>query len=949
MKFLAIIVLSGSISIGVFSQTPRPESGTAKSITSPSSAKPKAARPRAAEPAQTLNEKTEWDRVSAIASPGDRATAVRAFIASFPDSKFQARDLLVTSEAEEGNLRLQSGDLDAAARRFIAAATEATNPIGDQLFTEVMSKLPANLYFRGAREPALRIAGLIEEKADTNADQLLILANFYLSIESGSEARRLAEKAIKIKPESATAYQTLGLANRMDFLIDDSAWAYQKALEIDPDSDLARRGLAEMKRSLGKADEAIVLYKEILSRDESNLPARSGLILSMFDAGKQSDADVELTKSLKENPGNVILLGGTAYWYAAHGHGEKAVEFAQLAIDTDPRFIWSHIALARGYVLLKKPYDAEKSLLAARRYGNFPTLEYEIASTRLAAGFFRDAAEEMAKSFTVSDGLIRTKLGGRISRGSNDLAELVGFERRASIFVPTPADTPDNSAKLMALLALKQALDSPEPKTDAVLMAVEQFVRGDDAMKLHRQLYTAGLLLEKNIALTRAADIAQAAIAHVDSGIAVHNANGAVLASELYENRAIAVARGEYLNVPDLPRATLSAIVRGRIEEINGWAKYQMGDAQGAVVRLKRAVSVFPADSAWWRSASWRLGSALALGGKDTEALETYVRTYRVGGQPDRFRYDTIAALYRRVHGNTDDLESLIGPDPTQPVDVTVTAKSEIEPEAEAKVGEQTRTIVKPATLPAVIPIASSTSDVESTLSSTPVSPIKEDIPPTPIPIPTPEPVKETGSDIPKPIEENVPTPKEIIDDKTVAKKEIFPPVVITIPLPEVKKADVRKTIPYLPNPEPRKTQNSLEKSGEAAQSLADLASVKSQPLIDPPVEIFKPDESVARIEPELRMDAILPCTINTSDENITILSESGGRAVIVGIDDETDLEGIKGYSSSPENINVRREPIAGIKSRALFVIKSESSRAGVYQVTFELPCGKKVVVVRVR
>lgn len=942
MKSLAIIVLSGSIYIGVFSQAPQPETGTAKSIASPSSAKPKAARPRATEPVQTLSEKAEWERVSAIASPGDRAAAVREFIASFPDSKFQARDLLVTSEAEEGNLRLQSGELDAAATRFIAAATEAENPIGDQLFTEVLSKLPANLYFRGAREPALRIAGIIEESVDNNADQLLILANFYLSIESGSEARRLAEKAIQIKPESATAYQTLGLANRMDFLIDDSALAYQKALEIDPDSDLARRGLAEMKRSLGKADEAIVLYREILSRDENNLPARSGLILSMFDAGKQSDAEAELATTLKENPGNVILLSGAAYWYAAHGQGEKAVECATQAIDTDPRFIWSHIALARGYLLLKKPYEAEKTLLAARRYGNFPTLEYEIASTRLAAGFFRDAAEEMAKSFSVSDGLIRTKLGGRISRGSKDLTELVGFERRASIFVSSPADTPENSAKLMALLALKQALDSREPNTDSALMAVEQFVQGDDAMKLHRQLYAAGLLLEKNIALTRAAEIAQAAIAHVDTGIAVPNANGAILASELYENRAIAVARGEYLNVPELPRATLSAIVRGRIEEINGWAKYQMGDALGAVIRLRRAVSVFPANSAWWRSASWRLGSALALGGKDTEALETYIRTYKAGGQPDRFRYDTIAALYRRVHGNTDDLESLIGPDPTQPVDVTVAAKSEIEPEAEAKSGEQTRIIEKPATLPDVIPLASSTSDVEPTPSPTPVVPINEEIPPTPDPTPMPEPMKETGSDTPKLVEENVPTPKEIIDDKTVAKNEIFPPVVITIPSPEVKKAGDKKPIPYLPNPEPQKTQNSVDKSGEAAQS--DVETVK-----DPSAEVTRPIESTASNVPEPRTDGVSPCTINSSDENITLLSESGGRAVIVGIDDETDLEGIKAYSSSPENINVRREPIAGIKSRALFVISSESKKAGVYQVTFELPCGKKVVVVRVR
>src|SRR5207245_5534358 len=116
---------------------------------------------------------------------------------------------------------------------------------------------------------------------------------------------------------------------------------------------------------------------EILAKDDANLPARTGLVLSLFDAGKRADAEAELTRSLEANPGNVILLAGAAYWYAAHDEGEKAVELAQKAIAGDPRFIWSHIALARGYLSENKPAIAERTLFAARRYGNFPTLEYE--------------------------------------------------------------------------------------------------------------------------------------------------------------------------------------------------------------------------------------------------------------------------------------------------------------------------------------------------------------------------------------------------------------------------------------------------------------------------------------------------------------------------------------------------------------------------------------------
>jgi tetratricopeptide (TPR) repeat protein len=146
----------------------------------------------------------------------------------------------------------------------------------------------------------------------------------------------------------------LGLANRVDFQLEESAAAYAKAVELDPETLQARQGLAEMDRSLGKSKDAIALYREILAKDATNLPAKTGLILAMFEAGQRADAETELAKSLDENPGNVMLLAGAAYWYAVHDEGAKAVTFAQKAVDVDPRFIWSHIALARGLIKQKQ-------------------------------------------------------------------------------------------------------------------------------------------------------------------------------------------------------------------------------------------------------------------------------------------------------------------------------------------------------------------------------------------------------------------------------------------------------------------------------------------------------------------------------------------------------------------------------------------------------------------
>jgi tetratricopeptide (TPR) repeat protein len=366
----------------------------------------------------------------------------------------------------------------------------------------------------------------------------------------------------------------LGLAHRVDFELEESAAAYAKAIELQPDSLTARRGLAEMDRSLGKPDEAIGLYREILAKDEANLPAQTGLILAMFDAGQREQAEAEMAKSLEANPGNDMLLAGAAYGYAAHNDGEKAIAFAQKAIDSDPRFIWSHIALARGLIAQKKAVAAERVLLAARRYGNFPTLEYEIASARLAAGLYRDAAEELSKSFSVKDGMIHADLGGRVARESKLFTELVGFERRASIFAPTAADDPETAAQLSALLRLRQALDASQPDAAEATSAVDDFVRGDDAMKVHRQLYAASSLLEKNLALPKALELAKAAPQSLDAGLKVPDPVTPVIAGELYESRRIALTRGEFITTPIVREITVWAILGGRVEDLTGWAIY---------------------------------------------------------------------------------------------------------------------------------------------------------------------------------------------------------------------------------------------------------------------------------------------------------------------------------------------------------------------------------------
>jgi predicted Zn-dependent protease len=993
------------------------------------------AKPKASALVQkTQDESTEWEKASTVVDPAERIAALEKFNRGFPKStkRNEALSLIGLARVGMANEKLGSGDIAGAAVGFKTAAAEAPKPVADALFSE-LAKSPTNLFFRGARDAAVDIAKVLEEKADVNVLQLLSLTTFYMSIEDGTGAKRIAQRVIVLEPNSATAYQTLGLASRLDFQLDESAVAYAKALELDPDSLAARRGLAEMKRAVGKADEAVTLYREILAKDQTNSPAQTGLVLSLFESGNRADAEAELAKSLAANPGNVMLLAGAAYWYAANNEGDKAVDLAQRAIVADPRFIWSHISLARGLLAQKKPVEAEKVLLAARRYGNFPTISYEIASARVAAGFYRDAAEVLAKDFSVKDGLIHTNLGGRLPRDSKNFSELVGFERRASIFAPTAADDPDNSARLAALLELKQQLDLEQPNSDAVAKAADDFVRGDDKMKVHRQIFAASRLLDKKVALTKVIELTKAATSNVDAGMDVADPGAAVMASELYEARSIALARDEYVSIPQVPRPTLLAIIRGEIESISGWALVQMDSPQDAVLRLRRAVSVQPADSSWWRSSMWRLGSALALTGKDAEALETYIRAYK-SGAPDPMKYGVIETIYKRVNGNTEGLEAKIGPNPASVAAADTVAQNTLKissptpsvrfdpspdprvvPVANPTPGPKASETPEPTPVPIteqiksnVILVATPTPAPSQTPDATPVptpessqapvpppqstpAPTPEPTPvptaepsPVPTPAPTPEPtplpgpqstpaptpepsplpapqstpapIPETTADatptpIPEPTAQAMPSPSpELAKVETVSNLKpsaesqsklvktdgnLFPPVVITIPAPgtkmSVKEADGKTQ----PAPETADVKNTDDqKSTRPSEKKTVLFPIN--PDVRP------------RVVVESTLD-IKPCTLLSSEESLTLASGGASVAVIMRLEDDGELSGIKATSSSPRDVSVIWQNMTGMRTRAIFLVRSTSGKAGIYQVDFELPCGKKEIIVKVR
>ena len=599
--------------------------------------------------------------------PIDRIVKLKRFIASHPKSAAipRAQELIVIAHATLGDQKLAAGDVDGGLDEFSTALEEVPSDMSDRLFTEVIARIPINLFLRGQRGPAMQAAHQVEGLAKLIPVRLLAVTQFYLAIEDTAEANRLAELTVQNAPDMAAAHQALGAARHIALRLDDAEAEYAKALSLNPKLLSAKLAWADLQRASGKSEAALAAYQEVSAADPKNNSAIAGVILSLLELGRKDEANQQLNSILQDadKSRNLPLLVGASYWFVAHADATRALELAQKAVTLEPRYSWAQIAAARALAADKRPLDAERAVRFARTYARFPTLDYELASVLASLGLYDEALTELSRSFSLKDGQIETKLAGRVTMRASTFGELLAPERRAAIFQNTSADTEANARMMKGLMAFAAALN-PErrPTSDDELVAIAQdFIGGDDPMRTFRQVYVASKLLRKGAALTAVVDLMDAATSGVEAALSVPAATVAVQPEELADSRARALAEGGTPNIPDAPRTALSAILRARIEDIAGMALLNLDKPADALARLRRALSVAPQGTPLWRSSMWHLATGLEADGKHDQALLYYINSYRAGA-PDPARRAVIENIYKKVNGTLDGLDDKIGP-----------------------------------------------------------------------------------------------------------------------------------------------------------------------------------------------------------------------------------------------------------------------------------------------
>ena len=593
-----------------------------------------------------------------------REAYLKEFLDTHPKSKSRGRaiELLLTTYAGLGDQKLKNGDTAGGIEQLFRVINEAEVTASDELFS-LIAQFPMNLYLLGEKEAAFKAAQNLEAKFGSDPKRLLAVARFYMGIERAADAVRIADTCrASLRPISPRR-------------IDCWRWAITSRCDWTTRLPSTKKlsNSIQTRKHLEPAWLTFIALRANLKKhwrsttnnslwDPKDRAARAGKVLALFELGRADEANTALEATLADEPRNLALLAGAAYWLAAHDKNEKAYELARKAVEVESRYTWAQIALARSLVALKRPIEAERAMRTARKYGKFPTLTYELANVLASMGLYEEAVDVLRESFTIKEDKIHTYLAGHVPASEPGFLELLAPERRAGFYQATAADSAENAKIMKALLAFNAAITVPEGEKineAAAVAAAKEFSSGTDGMRAFRQVYAASRLMRHGVGLDTALDLIAEAKKASDDALKVPVLTMAVQADEYRELRARSIAAGNVPDVGEAPHEVMANILKGRLEDLHGWALFNQEKYTDAITHLKQAAEILPAETPAWRTALWHLGVALEQSGEKEQALDSYIKSYR-GGPVETVRRGEIERLYKSMTGSLDGLEDRI-------------------------------------------------------------------------------------------------------------------------------------------------------------------------------------------------------------------------------------------------------------------------------------------------
>ncbi|HEX5081959.1 MAG TPA: tetratricopeptide repeat protein [Blastocatellia bacterium] len=580
-----------------------------------------------------------------------------------PSEQIQAaREAVVTRLAQLAERAIAQGDVERGVKNFRRAVAEAPAPCAGRFFEDIVIRIPFALSARGYRNEAVGIAREIEKRYAGDPMKLAALGDFYMTIEATGDAIRALESASKLALDDARVDRLLGAAYRMGLRLDDAIAKYRLATRLDPGDKRAYYDLANLYRAQGDYAGAVELYRKQLEIVPNHLSSYKGLALAYLSQGDEERMAAALNQarslsgpgrgSDEEITGDVYLQTQLAFQYLAQNKLKEAQQAATAAVLVEPRYSWARIAAAEVDFANGKYFDAERNLIAARSYANFPTLYFTLGKLDLIVEDFDGALEQFSKAFDYSsEGRFTAKLGGVFDAQADNLKELLSREHQAAIFL-AKSPTRDENFKIAeglvrfnaGLRAVKTMMNSSSKGEPGQIKEMERaaldFIEAENSRRSFRMLNVAEKLAQAGVSTDLAVDLAEQALGQA---------------------RVATEPEGALREYPNYDLNGRLAIFRGRALSAKGWALFKAGKNREAAAALAESTQAY-GSLAEGRSALRRLATVKEALGELKEALDLYIAGYEApasGSGSDVSRV-VIESLYRKINGSLEGLDKLL-------------------------------------------------------------------------------------------------------------------------------------------------------------------------------------------------------------------------------------------------------------------------------------------------
>ena len=801
------------------------------------------------------------ESILAITEPPARIEALQKFILSHRDDPQAetARAELTRTFAVIGESQLAEKNIDGGLQSFKLAIAALPKQVDDKFFEDTVGRIPFAVSARGYRTEAILLGRELEARFANEGNRLAGIGEFYLYAEAPLEALRALNAAAKLTPNDARIYRTLGGAYRQNLDLDKATTQYQNAIKADPNDRRAYFELANLQRARNNFEAAVNLYKQQLTIDPQHVASLKGLALAYVALNKEALADDALAQAAKLSKADLtqdnFLQTQLALVYLANGNVKSARRAADAAIQVEPRFSWARIAAAEVDLAEGKYFDAERHILAAMRFSDFPTLYFTLGKIYLSVEDFDGAIEQLNKSYTLKAGKFQTKLGGVLDLKADSIPELLARERQASLFQSdgittsveyklaenlTKFDDALRSSKRPASSTISSmVLNQASNKLAAATLekAANEFAETEGSRKPFRWLYAADRLLQSGQSAEASFNLSEQALDSAESATA--------------PDRSLQ-------DFPNYDRAGRLQIFRGRSLTLRGRSLLRLGRKEEAVKTLEEAVDAYGMLPER-KKAQWQLAAAKESSGQTKEALDLYITAYEA---PDKsagvtdFNRAVIESIYRKVNGSLAGLDERIGR--AREANAALLAKKSLPsvPVPPPVTANETPVITAPVAIPAPEEVAAKTEPKSA----------------EPIAVQSAEPIKAEAEKI-------TPEPKAI-ELEPLPLLPVLKPVALVINAEEVGRTDLIQEIIFEDEDAPLPAVAKVETPPAVKIEEPVKTEEKVAAVISPPApkaeEPIKTEEKVAVIEaPPVKAPEVAAVPEATPLEPIAVLPKA--------------------------------------------------------------------------